>query len=1014
MKNYLLMTVLLCFAVVNLSFGQTRTITGTVTSAEDGEPLPAVSIQLKGTTTGAITELDGTYRINVPQDGGVLVFSFVGLTTKEVSIGNNTVIDVSLESDIQTLGEIVVTGVAAGTPEKKLSFTVGKLNEEIIQQAPAVNAAAALQGKIAGVRVVQSSQPGSNASIQLRGASAIGTGASEPLVVVDGVLTEGGLSIVNAQDIERIEVLKGASAASLFGSRAANGVIQIFTKTGASNAVGQTVIRIRNEYGGAAAYNSRAPKKTSHHHFLTNADGTIQVNDTGVTFLGIADPRGIADKPFAEPIYDHLSQVFDGGTFMTNYVAISHNSGKSNILTSVEHQNNSGPIMFNEGSRRFNFRVNLDHNVTDRLKVTARTLFARSTNDTKGINGYGGTRSVLRTLFMMDPTADLFLPNDNGTPYKWNINKYNDTDGTNPLYGLSRVRRDGYTTRFLGNFGASYEVANGLSIEYAFGIDNDTGNSNRFLNKGHLDRSAGDAPLLGSVYRDWNEENAITSSTTLVYVKKFGDFNLRSRLFYMYENRFEKEFDAAGSALNVSGLNVLQNATVHSPPFSRSEEVTANNFAFAAGGDYLDKYIFDVIVRREAVSLFGADERWANFGRISTAYRLTEDIYIPGFQELALRASYGTSGRRPGFTAQYERFNVSNAGVVASLGNLGNRNLKPATTAELELSLNAEFLNKFSFSGGYSTQQNRDQILNIPITAATGFNNQVQNAGTLETNTIELTLGYSAIQSRDVSLDFNVVFDRTRQKITEFDRPAQLTGYTIWRPGATLGVIAGQQIATSLEEVANQVPAGQTLENYFTINRDGYVIRSGTEFTADERAIIVRDDTGAPLIMDIGDFNADFNMGINTTFRYKGLNVYMLWDTQVGGNTYFQGGQWMARDLIHPMFDQSMYPEGQQKYTAYFSSLYNVQNVTSHWVEDSDYIRMRELSLNYSVSESQLDKLGSFGFIKGVKFGVVGRNLLLFSKYPGFDPEVGNALTRVDDFDYPLTRTFSGSIEFIF
>ncbi|MFC2187922.1 TonB-dependent receptor plug domain-containing protein, partial [Fulvivirgaceae bacterium LMO-SS25] len=246
MKNYLLMTVLLCFAVVNLSFGQTRTITGTVTSAEDGEPLPAVSIQLKGTTTGAITELDGTYRINVPQSGGVLVFSFVGLTTKEVNIGNNTVIDVQLVSDVKTLGEIIVTGVAAGTPEKKLSFTVGKLNEEIIQQAPAVNAGAALQGKIAGVRVVQSSQPGQAASIQLRGASTIGTGASTPLIVVDGVLTEGGLSTVNAQDIERIEVLKGASAASLFGSRAANGVIQIFTKTGASNAVGQTIVRVRN------------------------------------------------------------------------------------------------------------------------------------------------------------------------------------------------------------------------------------------------------------------------------------------------------------------------------------------------------------------------------------------------------------------------------------------------------------------------------------------------------------------------------------------------------------------------------------------------------------------------------------------------------------------------------------------------------------------------------------------------------------------------------------------------
>ena len=1017
MKNYLLMTVLLCLAVVNLSFAQTRTITGTVTSAEDGEPLPAVSIQLKGTTTGAITELDGSYRINVPQDGGVLVFSFVGLTTKEVTIGNSSVVDVQLASDVKTLGEIIVTGVAAGTPEKKLSFTVGKLNEEIIQQAPAVNAGAALQGKIAGVRVVQSSQPGAGASIQLRGASTIttgGEGAPTPLIVVDGVLTEGGLSTVNAQDIERIEVLKGASAASLFGSRAANGVIQIFTKTGASNAVGQTIVRVRNEIGGARAYNSRAPQKTAVHHFLTNPDGTIQVNDTGVTFLGVADPRGIADKPFAEPIFDQLSEVFSGGEFMTNYVAISHNSGKSNILASVEHQRNTGPVTFNEGERRFNFRVNLDHQVSDRLKVSARTLFVRRNLDNRGLGGFGGTRGILRTLFMMDPTADLNQPNANGQPYQWNINKYNDTDGTNPLYTLSRVRQDNYRTRFLGNFGVNYELADGLTLEYAFGIDSDQADEYGFLNKGHLDVSAGNTPLLGSLDREWEASNAITSSTTLVYVKKFGDFLLRSRVFYMYEDRQDKGFEASGSDLAVGGINQLQNARVQNPSSSFNEQVTANNFALAVGGDYLDKYIFDVIVRREAVSLFGSEERWQSFGRVSAAYRLSEDVTIPGFQEFALRASYGTSGGRPGFSSQYEQRPLSGAGNIGGGGTLGNRFLKPNTTAELELSLNAEFLDRFTFNGGYSRQDNRDQIISVPLSAVAGFSSQIQNAGTLETNTIELTLGYSAIRSRDMSLDFNLVWDRTRQKITEFNRPEQLVGYTIWRPGATLGVIAGQRLATSLDQVANQVPAGQTLENYFTINRDGFVIRSGTEFTAQERPFVVRTDAGAPSIEEIGDFNADFNMGINTTFRYKGLNVYMLWDTQVGGNTYFQGGQWMARDLLHPMFDQSMHPEGQQKRTAYFSALYNVNNITSYWVEDSDYVRLRELAFNYTVNRQQLERLGAFGFIKGIKFGVVGRNLLLFSQYPGFDPEVGNALTRVDDFNYPLTRTFSGSIEFTF
>lgn len=1011
MKKILLIGLMFLIASAS-AFAQSRVVTGTVSSTEDGMGIPGATIMVKGTTIGTATDIYGDFSLNVPSDESVLVFSFVGMIKQEIVVGNRSQILVELKTDINTLGEVIVSGLAAGTPEKKLSFSIGKLNEEIIQQVPAVSAAGALQGKIAGVRVIQSSRPGANATIQLRGATSI-TGSSEPLIVVDGVLTEGRLSDFNVQDIERMEVLKGASGASLYGSRAANGVVLIYTKRGSKNKVGETRVRVRNEFGMARAYNSRAPLKTTSHHFLTNADGSLQVGSDANGFgLGVNNPRGIQDGQFPGQLFNHIAEAFTGGEFMTNYVGVTHNSGKTTMLSSFEHTLNSGPVLLNTGNRRVNFRINLDHNISDRFKLTTSTLFARS-NDDQNLFGGFGTRGAIRNLFMMDPSANLMENNVDGSPYKWNVNKFGNSEG-NPLYTMSRLRRDVNVNRFVGNYGFNYEIMDGLTFEYAFGLDSRTTLDSRFLDKGHLDISAGDTPRLGNLSRDYFRTDALTSTATFVYVKKFGDFNFRSRAYYMYENNSTDNIQTSGRELSVSGIDRFQNAQVHNPISTFSSRITANNFAAIVGGDYKDKYIFDALIRREAVSLFGANERWQTFYRFSGNYRFSEDVKISGIQEWSFRGSYGTAGGRPGFSAQYEARPLSGLGIVGQGGVLGNANLRPNLTSELEVGMNLDFLNRFSLNAAYSQQSNRDQIIQVPVSAVTGWSAQWQNAGTLETNTFEFTLGYNAIKKAQTSLDFNLIFDRTRQNITSFDRPDQLVGFGLFREGLVMGNVFGQRHATSLSEVTNQVPAGQNVADVFQVNSDGYVIRAGTEFTPDERPTLVREDDGSLWQGEIGDMNSNFNMGLATTISHKGFQVYMLWDAQIGGQIYNRGAQWMARDFIHPMYDQRGKIEEDKKYMAYYQGFYNVAQSTQYWLEDATNVRLRELAINYGFSQSDLAKLGLGKVIKGAKISLIGRNLLLFSKYSGFDPEVGGFISRVDDFSYPLTRNYTASIEFTF
>ena len=482
MKRILLTCVMLVFAVfTTTALAQNRTVSGKVTGSDDGLPLPQVSIFLKGTTQGTPTNADGTYSISVPADGGTLVYRFLGYVTQEKVIGNQSVINVSLVPDATSLGEIVVTGVATAIPSKKLAFSVSSVSEELIQQVPQSSAGSAVRGKVAGVKVRQGGAPLSNPTFQIRGANQLRT-SNAPLIVVDGILIEGSLSDINMQDVENIEVLKGASAASLYGSRAANGVVAITTRRGNNLAEGVINIRWRNEFGAESLYNSRAPQKTGSHHFEMNADGSIKTSSDPNGFtLGQDDPDLIQDNPFPNGTVDHLDQFFTGTNFWTSYLQVTSNYGSGNIAASFENTLTGGVVPMNDGASRQNLRVNLDQNITDKLKLSVSTLYGIRNRDLNYTGG-GGTRGALRNLFMMDPSADLLEDNFDGTPYRWNVNKFSNSE-SNPLYTLSRLTDEFRQNRFLANVRLNYEIAEGFNVEYAISMDRSDSHSYTYLPK---------------------------------------------------------------------------------------------------------------------------------------------------------------------------------------------------------------------------------------------------------------------------------------------------------------------------------------------------------------------------------------------------------------------------------------------------------------------------------------------------------------------------------------------------
>jgi TonB-linked SusC/RagA family outer membrane protein len=1033
----LLQSLFLLLFIAFQAVAQERTVTGTVTDKTDGLPLPGVSVKVKGTNVGTSTGGDGRFSVRVPQGSTTLILTYIGYATQEASIGSSGVVNVQLTTDAKQLSEVIVTGVAGATTKEKLTVSVTKVSEERLNAVTGTSLAGALSGKVAGIKASASSgTPGSSVDIQLRADNNLNNVGSGPLILVDGVIYTGSLADINADDVSSMEVVKGAAASALYGSRAGNGVIAVTTKRGSSIALNTVKVNVRNEVGMQEIANTL--DLSTHHPFALAADYQ-QFAGTFTKYQGVTYPAGYRDAGHSPlisgnrvPKADHYmdnpygitrnqqNDFFNTGINYANFVSMTSRTEKTGVYASFENNSQEGVIEMTDGYKRQNFRFNVDQQIAPWLKFSTSNLLVNTKTEYPGSSG-----NIFFNVALAEPDVNLHQFNPDGQPYYLRMNHWSG-ETVNPLYPLYKVQRNNKKFNWIGNFALNARVTSWANFDVSHSIERSNYRYRNYNPKDTWTPTGGTAATNGMSYtngslQDYSEDgNSQNTQATLNMVKDLGDLTVRGKLSYLYENRRYENYEVLSSQLGVAGIPTYDNFAVINDAESLNETERAQNYFAILGLDYKDKLLFDGMYRYDGSSLFGSAERWNPYFRLSGAYRISEDVKIPGIDELKIRAAYGTAGIRPGFSWQYETFTLNNGS--ASAVQRGNQNLKPSKTAETEIGLNVDFLKKFSFEAVYAQSTTDDQFLNVPLLGFlnNGFTRQYRNAGSVDSKTLEFSLGANWVNKKDFSWSSNIVFSRIRQKITDLPISPYVFGDTdgggqqmfYIKGNETYGSMYGHTWVKSLDQMSKQLPAGKTIADY-EVNSRGFVIAKGTQGTITEKAIKQLDDKGAILFGKIGDGNADFNMGFANTLNFKRATFYFLLDLKKGGDIYNAKGQWLTRDLRNPEMDMSGVAQGDKKAYDYFLNFYDVNTPNSYWVEDGTYLKLREVALGYTFPLKSLNVFG--GVVKSITAKVVGRNLLTFTGYSGYDPEVGTLRQPYDGtYKYPNFRNYAFSLSMDF
>jgi TonB-linked SusC/RagA family outer membrane protein len=1086
------------------ALAQTGTIEGVVRNAQTAAPIPDTRIAVVGTTLEAVTNQNGFYQVqNVPVGvyeirTTVIGFSALTVTNVRVAAGIPQVVNLELLPAVIRLDEVVVTGVVGATQRAKLPFTVDQVKGEDLP-VPQTTAIGSLQGKVAGAIVtLGNAQPGAAPTILLRGPTSINASgrSQEPLYVVDGVILGAGMADLDALDIESIEVIKGAAAASMYGSRAAAGVVTITTRRGGNLAAEDIRFTARSEYG----FN-RLPHKMAlsmKHAFLMNSAGTKfiqEVDDVrtecdwldcenvlpagqGMTNVGgdttATEWNTYQNQTWPGTTYDQVERFFEGGNFLQQYMAAEGRSGGTNFHASWSNVREQGIMTGQEGYWRNNFRVNVDQRLGEAFRISTSAFYSRSKQDNTGGDLFGLTRmpagADLLSLNHCPATGTCagwetprMLTDENGDEYQdpndvfLNPDPFNQ-ESPNPLYELLNDNDFNYRGRFQSSATVSWRPISWLSLDANASYDRLDSRRQYVRFKGYKSFTDATSTILGGMTRRHNLTEAFNASADLTLTRRFGDLATRMQLRYLAEYDDYEWTNAGGSRFTVGEVYVLDNLN---PDYVTSasylDAVRADGYYGIVNFEYKDRYILDALLRNDGSSLFGPDQRRHWYYRFAGAWRISEDVAIAGVDELKLRAAYGTAGNRPNFEAQYEVYEVE-PGTVTPI-TLGNTQITPEFSAEFETGLEALLLGRVGLSLTYAKTVTDSQILLVPLPAYAGFRQQWRNAGTLESKTWEASLDLQLAQSRSFNWSAKVLFDRTRQEITHLSVPPFTYGayggnsadVFYAREGEAIGTMYGVRFAKTCDDLLGTLGGASCLVadgGEFAVNDDGLLVWVGPSgslanpqwgtagpsfgFSGQARTIMwgspfkafgidaVTGDTTA--LLPVGSTTPEFHMAFSTSVRWGGLSVYALLEWLPGFDVYNLPQQWAVFRNYSAVQDQ---PDGaalsEQKPQGYYNQLYGLVGlgIDNYFVQDGGFAKLREVALRYRFSRDQLSAVPFLRPFEGIAISLIGRNLLTFTDYVGYDPETGEsggevgsaAVARVDGYNYPNFRTFTTAIE---
>ena len=926
MLRHLAITTFVFALSISTMVAQTRTITGKITASSDGTGIPGVNIQVKGTQKGTSSNASGTYSLEVSGASPVLSFTSIGFDAQEIKVGNRNVVDVVMSSSTQELNEVVVTALGIKREEKSLGYSVGKVSGKDLNRVITENVLNGLSGKLAGVSINATGATGSSVSMIIRGAKSL-SNDNQPLFVIDGVpvintLNNIGqvgndnrvdygnaISDLNPDNIESVSVLKGPSAAALYGSRAGNGVVLITTKTGAksnrmtvnvnSNTVFDNPFKYLNMHSKfATGILPFTPDNNPYPGGILSieegsAGGIGPELDKGYLAYQWNSPKDAAGKSIPTELKSYpnnLKNFVQTGITTTNGFSISNSTDAATYRISYSNMTNRGLI---PGSDLFKNSIDLATSLklTNKLKLSTNFDFSRNNSNNRPASERGS--NPLQWAYAVSPHINILDLKDYWVPGREGLQQKSQAIGNynNPWFLAYEVKNAFERNRFFGNAKLDYQINKELSLMARYSLDTYGETRETKIAPSYTGEKNG---AYGLTTLSPSETNIDFLAT---YAKSLDDFSLSFSLggnARNSTNRFISESSRGGTGLVIPGLYTLQNIAVANIQYSSSQsrKVVYSGYGMANVG-YKDMVYLDLTARNDWSSTLPVDNRSYFYPSASLSVLLNEMFQIPNnrIDLIKVRAGVAQAGND---TNPYALFNTLGlaepwAGVtrLSKPGSILLPDLKPEITTSMDLGLDVTmYRNRLRFSGTYYTVENRNQIIPTTLPASTGFSSKNINAGLLVSKGIELTLGGTPIDKNGWRLDVTTNFYKNATKIEELS--TGLNFYTLWTDakggawtyvGETIGDIYDAEIVTVKDKSSKYF-------GYPILDSDGSWQSIGASNSRTK----------------IGNFNPDFILGLQTSLTYKNWSLNMTFDWRNGGNFVSQTYRYGESDLKSQRF----------------------------------------------------------------------------------------------------------------
>ena len=1032
-----------------------RTISGKV-SDELGNGLLNVSVTVRGSKNGSATSADGTYKIDIDAKSKTLVFSSAGLKSMEVAIGATNLLDVTMEKFVADLSEIVVTGVGVATSKKKLGISVESITADKLPGGMSASIDQALVGKIAGAQISSTNgSPGRPTNILLRGINTINRGTL-PMIMLDGIEVRGtDLNSLDLSNIERVEVVQGAASGTIYGAQGANGVIQMFSKKGK---MGKINIDVSSNISTNSILNVGNVQKAKFHGFTTNANGDV-VGGSGnpITFdpnvsvyrenvlIDLNSPRTLINKAYDKNLkyYDHFKEFYIPATIMNNSITLSGAKERIDFNFSMS-DNRQGSTFKNNGDfSRSNLTSNIGIGLAKNLKFRTNTQLIYTKNTLNDATG----RGIMFALNNTRPFADYNHRMPNGD-YGYYFGDATGVNGYNPNYRTQYSSNLDNKIDVVQNFNLNYKPFKFLDLDVKYGLNyqtqdvkydvlsQDDNPSAKFWGTRWWTGNFAPTPVVGTSgsidnfrYRTLFQNLIGTATITTDFKEDFKinvPLKTTTQLAYDFrKNDFQQYITWGADApfyrpYTASQMVSYRIQSDYREPFVTygfllNQRFEIGNWAGFSGG-----------VRSDYSSAFGKGSKPATFPRGDAYVRLSQLNFWEKsrlgtiFSEFKLRGAYGEAGIQPRPFDRIPTISTQNIGnTVAFRSNINNPNPDLNVEISKELEVGTDFtvngfkgkvFTNFSMSITYWDRSTDNAIYDVDAPPSSGIGRVRDNAFGLKSNGLQASLNASIIQSKNLNWNLTTNFSKQTSIISSVKGGAEIivlsnagSSNYVLKAGEKVGQLYGNRLITSLFESngAGKLYIPEALHGDYTVASNGYVVNKLTKipFVTPEK-------------VSLGDPNPKFNMSFINEISYKNFaQLSFQWDWVYKSHIYNQTRQWMYRDGIHSDYAKPFTVDGvTEAYASFYRGVYaavQANGTRNYFYEDASFLRLRNVALSFDVAK--FVKLKGFNRLQLV---LTGRNLLTYTKYTGFDPEVSSGTSNsafdrgVDHNTVPNLKTY--------